>query len=141
MKKTIRIIDLILKVANEEKVPENIKYDNKVMKYDHNKQDYKGYYSNGNGDYLFQFLFDKCRNTEHFINDYVEIIDEEEFIDIEEITLNGEKLGYGVLSKWLGSKQTDNEAKLCSSIECLGIILNLLIKNQKKIIERLNKEN
>ena len=75
------------------------------------------------------------------LNDYVEILDEEEFEDIEEITLNGEKLGYGVLSEWLGSKQTDNDVKLCSSIECLGITLNLLIKNQKKIIERLNKEN
>ena len=75
------------------------------------------------------------------LNDEVEILDEEEFIDIEEITLNGEKIGYGVLSEWLGSKQTDNEVKLCSSIECLGITLNLLIKNQKKIIERINKDN
>ena len=72
----MKIIDLLIKIANGEELPKKIKYDNKVMKYDHNKQDYKGYYSNGNGDYLFQFLFDKCRNTEHFINDYVEILDE-----------------------------------------------------------------
>lgn len=80
---------------------------------------------------------------EEFIKQRCEIdkITEEEFIDIEEITLNGEKLGYGVLSEWLGSKQTDNEVKLCSSIECLGVTLNLLIKNQKKIIQKLNKEN
>ena len=120
MKKTIRIIDLILKVANGEKVPENIKYDNKVMKYDHNKQDYKGYYSNGNGDYLFQFLFDKCRNTEHFINDYVEIIDEEEFEDINDEFESGDTAQ--VVMQLLNK-------------------IRPLIKNQKKIIERLNKEN
>ena len=93
----IKIIDLFVKIANGEQVPEKIEYDNKVMKYDHNKQDYKGYYSNGNGDYLFQFLFDKCRNTEHFINDYVEIIEEPKKIEkINEILMiNDLILPYG----------------------------------------------
>ena len=117
MKNTIKIIDLLVKVANGEEVPENIEYDNKVMKYDHNKQDYKGYYSNGNGTWLFQYLFDKCRNTSHFINDYVEILDEEEFEDIEEIEIK--------------------EIEESSHLEFKKRI-NSLIKNQKKIIERLN---
>ena len=73
----MKVIDLLNKIANGEEVPEKIKYDTKEMKYDHNKQDYLGYYSNGNGEWLFQYLFDKCRNTKHFINDQVEIIDEE----------------------------------------------------------------
>ena len=76
----MKIIDLLNKIANGEEVPEKIKYDTKEMKYDHNKQDYLGYYSNGNGEWLFQYLFDKCRNTEHFINDEVEIIEEEKKI-------------------------------------------------------------
>lgn len=71
----LRVIDLLNKIANGEEVPERIKYDTKEMKYDHNKQDYLGYYSNGNGEWLFQYLFDKCRNTKHFINDEVEIIE------------------------------------------------------------------
>ena len=72
----MKVIDLLVKIANGGEVPERIKYDTKEMKYDHNKQDYLGYYSNGNGEWLFQYLFDRCRNTEHFINDEVEIIEE-----------------------------------------------------------------
>ena len=72
----MKIIDLLNKIANGEEVPERIKYDTKVMTYDHNKQDYLGYYSNGNGEWLFQYLFDICKSTEHFINDEIEIIEE-----------------------------------------------------------------
>lgn len=72
----IRVIDLLNKIANGEEVPKKIKYDAKEMEYDHNKQDYLGYYSNGNGEWLFQYLFDRCRNTEHFINDEVKVIEE-----------------------------------------------------------------
>lgn len=72
----MKVIDLLNKIANGEEVPEKIKYDTKEMKYDRHKQDYLGYYSNGNGEWLFQYLFDRCRNTKHFINDEVEIIEE-----------------------------------------------------------------
>lgn len=72
----MRIIDILNKIANGEEVPKKIKYDARIMEYDHNKQDYNGYYSNGNGNWLFQYLFDKCRDTKHFINDEVEIIEE-----------------------------------------------------------------
>ena len=76
----MKVIDLLNKIANGEEVPKKIKYDTKEMEYDYNKQDYLGYYSNGNGEWLFQYLFDKCRNTEHFINDEVEILEEEKKI-------------------------------------------------------------
>lgn len=72
----MKIIDILNKIANGEEVPKKIKYDARIMEYDHNKQDYNGYYSNGNGNWLFQYLFDKCRDTKHFINDEVEIIEE-----------------------------------------------------------------
>ena len=127
--KVISIYEL-LGMVKDGKAPKKIKYENRE------------YYLYDNKSYLSTDktrFFDKIYFSD--LNIEVEILDEEEFIDIEEITLNGEKLGYGVLSKWLGSKQTENEVKLCSSIECLGITLNLLIKNQKKIIERINKEN
>ena len=127
--KVISIYEL-LGMVKDGKAPKKIKYENRE------------YYLYDNKSYLST---DKTRFFDRIyfgdLNIEVEILDEEEFIDIEEITLNGEKLGYGVLSEWLGSKQTDNEVKLCSSIECLGVTLNLLIKNQKKIIERINKEN
>lgn len=72
----MKIIDILNKIANGEEVPKKIKYDARIMEYDHNKQDYNGYYSNGNGNWLFQYLFDKCRDTKHFINDEVEILEE-----------------------------------------------------------------
>lgn len=77
MNKEIKIIDLLNMIAEGKELPENIKYDTKEMEYDYNKQDYLGYYSNGNGEWLFQYLFDRCRNTKHFINDTVEIIEED----------------------------------------------------------------
>ena len=133
--KVISIYEL-LGLIKDGKAPKKIKYENRE------------YYLYDNKSYLSTDktrFFDRIYFGEDYLraklNNEVEILDEEEFEDIEEITLNGEKLGYGVLSEWLGSKQTDNEVKLCSSIECLGVTLNLLIKNQKKIIERLNKEN
>ena len=125
--KVISIYEL-LGLIKDGKAPKKIKYENRE------------YYLYDNKSYLSTDktrFFDRIYFGEDYLraelNNEVEILDEE-FIDIEEITLNGEKLGYGVLSEWLGSKQTDNEAKLCSSIECLGVTLNLLIKNQKKII-------
>ena len=130
----IKVVDLLNMINKGEELPKKIRLFGEEFKIKDNE-----YYSVHTSNPLISYFGEDYLRAE--LNDEVEILDEEEFIDIEEITLNGEKLGYGVLSKWLGSKQTDNEAKLCSSIECLGITLNLLIKNQKKIIERLNKEN
>ena len=124
------IIYELLGMVKDGKAPKKIKYENR----EYYLYDNKSYLSTDKTRFFDRIYFSD-------LNIEVEILDEEEFIDIEEITLNGEKLGYGVLSEWLGSKQTDNEVKLCSSIECLGVTLNLLIKNQKKIIERINKEN
>ena len=96
----MKVIDLLNKIANGEEVPEKIKYDTKEMKYDHNKQDYLGYYSNGNGEWLFQYLFDRCRNTEHFINDEIEIIEEDKKIEkLREPFLQEETLNYVKLLK------------------------------------------
>ena len=133
MKKTIRVIELLERIANGEEVPKKIKLFGVEFKKKGNE-----YYSVYTSEPLISYFGEDYLRAE--LNDEIEILDEE-FIDIEEITLNGEKIGYGVLSEWLGSKKTDNDVKLCSSIECLGVTLNLLIKNQKKIIQKLNKDN
>lgn len=128
----MKVIDIYDKIAKGEKIPTFIISDDR----------YKYFMKDG---FLY---YNKLGYEEEevewsvykdWLNREITIV-EDEFIDIEEITLNGEKLGYGGLSEWLGSKQTDNEVKLCSSIECLGVTLNDLIKNQKKIIQAL-KEN
>ena len=130
----IKVIDLLNMISKGEEVPKRIR----LFGVEFKKED-NGYYSVCTSNPLISYFGEDYLRAE--LNDEIEILDEEEFIDIEETALNGEKLGYGVLSKWLGSKQTDNDVKLCSSIECLGITINLLIKNQKKIIQKLNKDN
>ena len=134
--KTIKIIDLLNKIANGEEVPEKIKYDTKEMKYDHNKQDYLGYYSNGNGEWLFQYLFDRCRNTEHFINDEVEIIEEKKLPEkLEEIGIIDYDLGYidykniEVLKTWLNS-----------DMQTIFNELDLIVKNQNQLIDYLESK-
>lgn len=119
--KTIKIIDLLNKIANGEELPKKIKYKcdiyvigedvcNKDAKYINEKKDDDGYTR-----YLFQdWILDVI------LNDEVEILDEEdEFEDIEEY-FAGVELEYN---------KNEYQYKI-----------NQLIKNQKKIIERLKKE-
>ncbi len=79
----IRIIDLLNKIANGEEMPNEIKYDNLVYKYNE-QYDYKNklqinYYSVDNGTDFFNNVF--C----YSLNDEVEII-EEDNNKIEKIT-------------------------------------------------------
>ena len=66
----IKVIDLLIKIANGEQVPEKIKYENKIWEYDAYSNDYKG-----EDIWLFEELFEYKRTIE-FINDDVEIIEE-----------------------------------------------------------------
>ena len=80
MNKTIKIIDLINKIANEEEVPENIKWRDKIWIYCKKEQDYIN-----NNVYFFEG-FNQIR-TKDFITDTVEIIEDEDINiqDIEEL--------------------------------------------------------
>lgn len=84
MSKTIKIIDLLNKIANGEEVPEKIKYEGDILKYEKEVQDYFGVSKTGNGSF-FNYLFVN-KKTAKFINDTVEIIEEQEDIDIQKIT-------------------------------------------------------
>lgn len=82
----IKIIDLLVKIANGEQVPEKIKYNNKIWEYDAYSNDYKG-----EDIWLFEELFE-YRRTIEFINDEVEIIEEPKKIEkIDFRTLNTQK--------------------------------------------------
>ena len=78
MKKTIKIIDLIVKVANDEEVPEKIKYNTKIYEYDKEQDDYSTFVISH-----YEYLLDDINITSQ-LNNEVEILDEEEFEDIEE---------------------------------------------------------
>ena len=82
----IKIIDLLNKIANKEQVPEKIKYNNKIWEYDVYSNDYKG-----EDIWLFEELFE-YRRTIEFINDEVEIIEEQK--KIEKITVREKTLGF-----------------------------------------------
>ena len=71
----MKIIDLLNKIANGEEVPFLIKYEDIILKYDLEGQDYR-IYQDG---YLFTKLFERedCK----FLNDEVEIIEEDKKIE------------------------------------------------------------
>lgn len=79
----IRVIDLLNKIANGEEVPKKIRYKNDILKYYEEVQDYFGVSKTGSGAF-FNYLFVNKR-TDKFINDTVEIIEEQQDIDIQEI--------------------------------------------------------
>ena len=82
--KTIKVIDLLNKIANGEEVPKKIKYKGDILKYDEDIKDYMGISKTGSGSF-FNYLFVN-NATDKFINDEVEIIEEsEQEIDIQAI--------------------------------------------------------
>ena len=79
----IKIIDLLNKIANNEEVPEKIKYDGIALIYDVEIQDYWCYYDK----YLFEYKFAECND---FLNDYVEIIEEPKKLEKLDVALLGQ---------------------------------------------------
>ena len=120
--KTIKIIDLLNKIANGE-IPQTIIFDTEKYEYisGHYIRDYDGISIDLNDDY----------NLYRCLNDEVEILDEEdEFEDIDEVEYHYERDGTIVEidgSDW----GVDGAEKM------LIDKVNSLIYNQKKIIERL----
>lgn len=79
----MKIRDIIIKIANREDVPKRIKWRNTIWIYDDKEQDY----TNDDDDCLFAYNF--CNHTVlGFINDEVEIIEEEK--EIENIPFDNE---------------------------------------------------
>lgn len=115
------------------------------MKYDHNKQDYLGYYSNGNGEWLFQYLFDRCRNTEHFINDEVEVIEDKPFNKrVEEIynrhidyiyDKEDKKISKDI--KWYLIEEQEREK---TKIAQINMNFKIIREKMGEIIDKINKE-
>lgn len=116
MKKTITLYEL-LGMVKDGKAPKKIKYENRE------------YYLYDNKSYLST---DKTRFFDRIyfcdLNIEVEILDEEEFEDIEEITIRDKTIGF-----------PNGEWTARNMDKAFSIKINQLIKNQKKIIERLKE--
>ncbi len=122
--KTIKIIDLLNKIANGEEVPKKIKWHNRI--YIYNKYNDCSYYEEYDT---------KCMWSGYcflILNDEVEILDEEEFEDIEE------KSVYMDFScDYWKQAQIDELADTLTRYE---LAIKKIIRNQKKIIERLEND-
>ena len=75
----MKIIDLLNKIANGEKVPKKIEVlsNNEIFNFDNEAGDYSG----ENGDYLFGEVITNVINLQLFLNDEVEIIEEDKEIE------------------------------------------------------------
>ena len=87
MNKEMTIIEIINKIANNEDIPKRIKYKDKIYIYNEPNQDYLEYNKDD-----FDFLgYAFCNwRTRDFINDKVEILEEDK--DIELLNLDTDKL-------------------------------------------------
>ena len=130
MNKEITIIEVINKIANREEVPQKIKYKDKIYIYSETDQDYL---ECGEDDfYLFRYVFCNLR-TRDFINDKVEILEEDK--DIEEIELLEEKDKNGNKKYYLfafGNKYP---------IRIVDIYLAAKLNEVIKEVNKLRKEN
>lgn len=119
--KTIKIIELLTKIANGKEVPNKIKWRDDIWKYDDRIQDYTN-------EHLMLFEQLKIIRTKEFLNDEVEILDE----DDEEIK---------IISSYTYNVGRVDESNIEEYIHTLFKQQAMLIENQKKIIERLQHEN
>lgn len=113
MKKTMRVIDLLNMIIKGEEVPKKIKLFGVEFKKEGNE-----YYSVYTSEPLISYFGEDYLRAE--LNDEIEILDEEEFEDINDEFESGDTAQ--VVMQLLNK-------------------IRPLIKNQKKIIERINKEN
>ena len=107
----MKIIDLLNKIAKGEEVPKKIKYNNELWEY---YEDLKDYIRPGKPNTLFTMYY-----VHEILNNEAEVLEEvedKEYEDIEEIKIC-----------------LDNDKYFIDEI-------NALIRNQKKILERLDKE-
>lgn len=131
MKKKIKIIDLLCYIAigDYDKLPKKVRYEEINWKLEINPccgVDYSD-----ETQYMFADYIDKHFCIQEILNDEVEILDEEdEFKDIEEMFSQGIKDEV--------ANQNYNKYDL---IDLFSSKINEVIKNQKKIIERLNNRD
>lgn len=121
MSKIIRVIDLLNKIANGE-IPSEIKYKNRIYKYDSNEKDYMHEDVFNCYDYL---IYNNFQDLDNF-NDTVEIIEEQEEIDIQQlIELENYK---------------DTEYYDCRDIQTNRGMINLLVQAVKQLDRKIKEK-
>ena len=132
MKKTIKIIDLYCKVASGEIIPLNIKHNGR--KYYFCTSDNEYYDEEENRPTLLERI--SMGNVYAWLNSEVEILDEEEFEDIEEIDkYHGYQ--YSIIPPWFKDEQLIRSINQNFEVHQKAIyelidLVNKLIKQGKK---------
>lgn len=139
MNKKIKVIELFNKIANNEKMPKKIKYGGDILTYQEDVQDYMGISKTGSGSFFNYLIVNNA--TALFINDQVEILEDEEEIDINDI----EEL-VGNVNVRMNNKTVDAE-DLFYTISNIVVSLynskdktNQLVKAVKQLDKKINKE-
>lgn len=133
MKKTIKIIDLLNKIANGEEVPKKIRIDHWSYKFEWVEHLDNYYDINADID-----LMSVLSMSKEELNYGVEIISDEEEVEDKEYEDIEEFKEY----KLINTKDILELEMLINKINAdYNYKINALIRNQKKIIEKLNKNN
>ena len=119
----MKIIDLLVKISQGERMPKKIKYEGYVWEYSTDGKDYYRNDVDGEYIYLFQDLFKK--ETGFFINNEVEIIEEPKKIEKIKILIDEVNMEYVANDK--GEKLSYSESDL------------IFADRINKLIEKINK--
>jgi hypothetical protein len=120
----------LLGLVKEDKAPKEILYNNRVWKY---KEQHKDYYND-----MWSLLENQIDVITCYFNDIVEIIEDKEYEDIEGINYYPKNK-----TEFQVDYYEDGELKhfcLNKKQRYFADKINALIRNQKYILERLNKE-
>ena len=124
MNKTIKVIDLLNKIANGEEVPKKIRYDDDIYEYDYDEKNYAYFFID-----IYNYLFDE--DITQILDDEVEIIEDND--KLEKIKWNEKESRAGML-------RTDQEIEvLARRTETLKKKIAELIDCINKIEERLDE--
>lgn len=129
----MKIIDLLIKISKGEKVPKKIKYDGIEFEYSKSYNDYVSYTEISSIEmFLIDKIFKKNIKPNILLNDEVEIIeDNKEFEDIREIR--------GEVERDKTLSHDENQDSIVKNFNMLIKWVNLLVRNQKRIINEINK--
>ena len=129
--KTIKIIDLLNKIAKGEELPQRIKYDDYIWIL---REQFNDYWNDEQ--YLFIRGFDIYEDAMFFINDKVEIIEEEKEIEKLDVALLGQ------CDNWLRCPTNEVTKK---DVELNPYIIDNIRENtlyfQRKINELIDEVN
>lgn len=127
----MKIIELLNKIANDEEVPKKIKYDGQIYTYSNCRYKTQDGYSD--------LLGTKNMFYSGVLNYEVEII-EDKPKKIGKMTVLGKDITLGSMENWIDNELNDNEQKICSAIDIIGIKTNEIIIALNYLLEKSDKE-